>query len=141
MLCYKNHRFHYGKISFQIPDGYYIDTEPELISDNSLHLHSPDKLHRLDLQVDTSSKGAAKELASVLKDMKHTLLQPTSRFTLNGLSGVHASYKADGNQYYEAWLDIAKGVSMLILISTKRDIAKIDTAAILTAVDLRENTN
>jgi len=139
MLCYKNHRFHYGQISFQIPDGYYIDTDPELISDNSLHLHSPDKLHRLDLQVDTSSKGAIKELAAVLRDMKHTLVQPTSLLSLNGLTGVHAAYKAEGNQYYEAWVDIARGVSMLILISSKRDIAKIDTAAILTAVDLRKN--
>ena len=137
MLSYKKHRLNPGQVSFQIPEGYYIDTDPELVSDNSLHLYSPDMLHRLDLQIVTTSKGSSEELASVLRDMKHTLVRPISLLFINGLTGVHAAYRSEGTQYYEAWLDIAKGVSMLILVSSKWSIEKIDTAAIVAAVDPR----
>lgn len=137
MLCYKNHRFHHRQVSFQIPEGFYIDTEPELVSDNSLHLYSPDMLYRLDLQIVTTSNGSSEELASVLRDMKHTLVRPTLLLSINGLTGVHAAYRSEGTQYYEAWLDIATGVSMLILVSSKLSIEKIDTAAIVAAVDPR----
>jgi len=137
MLCHKNHRFHCGKVSFQIPEGYFIDTAPELTSDNFLHLYAPDLSFFLDVHVDTESKTAAAELSSVLRDMKHTLVQPISIISINGLTGVHAAYRSEGTQYYEIWLDVEKNVTLLLLLSTKLPIEKINTAAIVAAVDPR----
>jgi len=137
MLCYKNHRFHFGKVSFQIPEGYFIDTAPELISDNFLHLYAPDLSFFLDVHVYTESKESAAELTSVLRDMKHTLVQPISIISINGLTGVHAAYRAEGTKYYEVWLDVEKNVTLLLLLSTKLPIEKIDTASIVAAVDPR----
>jgi len=137
MLCYKNHRFHFGKVSFQIPEGYFIDTAPELISDNFLHLYAPDLSFFLDVHVYTESKESAAELTSVLRDMKHTLVQPISIISINGLTGVHAAYRSEGTQYYEIWLDVEKNVTLLLLLSTKLPIEKINTAAIVAAVDPR----
>ena len=86
MLRYKNHRFHYGKVSFQIPEGYFIDTAPELISDNFLHLYAPDMSFFIDIHVYTESKDSTTELSSVLRDMKHTLVHPVSIISINGLT-------------------------------------------------------
>lgn len=140
MLCYKNHRLHYGKISFQIPEGYFIDTAPELISDNFLHLYAPDLSFFIDVHVYTESKGSSAELSSVLRDMKHTLVQPVSIISINGLTGVHAAYRAEGTQYYEAWLDVEKNVTLLLLLSTNQPIEKIDTASIVAEIDPRVAT-
>lgn len=137
MLRYKNHRFHYGKVSFQIPEGYFIDTAPELISDNFLHLYAPDMSFFIDIHVYTESKDSTAELSSVLRDMKHTLAHPVSIISINGLTGVHAAYRAQGTQYYEAWLDVEKDVTLLILLSAKSHIEKIDTASIVAAIDPR----
>lgn len=137
MLCYKYHRFHFGKVSFQIPEGYFIDTAPELISDNYLHLYAPDLSFFLDVHVYTESKKSTTELSSVLRDMKHTIIQPISIISINGLTGVHAAYRTEGTQYYEVWLDVEKNVTLLLLLSTKLPIKKIDTASIVAAVDPR----
>ena len=137
MLCYKNHRFHVNGASFQIPDGYFLDTEPEDIAQDCVSLWGPEKDFSVSVRVDTNSRGAENELAFILNGMEPTILRPAAPITHNGLSGYHASYRNDRIQYHEIWFDVADGVTMLILFITKGSILSIDTAAALVSIDAR----
>lgn len=70
MLLYKNHRFHFANVSFQIPEGYFLDTDPEENANNCIRLWNPDRHYSVEVRVDDDSKGSEMELAYVLQGMK-----------------------------------------------------------------------
>lgn len=137
MLRYINHRFHCGTISFQIPDGFYFNSEPGEESDNTLNLCDPDETFTLELRVEEDCDGSAVELESVINDLAPTVVYPIAPLTINGLSGHHVTYRNRRTQYYEAWFDMADDASFSLIISTAGDILDIDAAAIVTAIDPR----
>ena len=135
MLHYFNHRFHWKNFSFQIPDGFYLDSEPEVQTDNFLWLWAPDKsfyltLHILDDCADTKS-----ELEAVIADMSPEWSSPVEPITINGLHGHHATYHLCYSHYYEAWLQIESGAAFNIVMENPDGVLDTDTAAVLTAID------
>lgn len=137
MLLYKNHRFHFANVSFQIPEGYFLDTDPEENANNCIRLWDPDKRYSVEIRVDDNTRGSEMELAYVLQGMNPRILNPIRPTTINGLSGHHATYRNTRTQYYEIWLDIDADVALLILVVTKEDILKLDVASVISAIDPR----
>ena len=137
MLHYKNHRFHVANVSFQIPDGYFLDTDPEENANNCIRLWDQDKLYSVEIRVDDSSRGSEMELAYVLQGMNPRILHPIRPVCVNGIMGHHATYRNTRTQYYELWLDIDTGLAMLVLIVTKADIMKIDVDSVVAALDVQ----
>lgn len=140
MLQYKNHRFHYGRISFQIPEGFFLDSCPELLSDNAIHLYAPDESFALELTFMECSKGSGLGLVSEIHAMESTSVYFIEPITVSGLSGHHAAYVTEGVQYYEARLDIEESVAFVLTVVTEGDIQDIDVAAVVAAVDLRNRS-
>lgn len=137
MFCYKNHRLCFGQMSFCIPEGYYLDCESGEGIDSIVRFWAPDKSYSVELRVNPECAGSEFELASVLHDMKPTVLRAMEDVSVNGLSGYHATYRTRKTQYYEMWLDIALGTTLSLLIETARNIMDIDIPALLTEIDLR----
>lgn len=137
MLQYINHRFHFGGISFKIPDGYFLDSTYGEESDNTIHLYSPDESFALELRVQEDCDGSAAELESVISDLTPTVVYPIAPLAVNGLSGHHATYRNRRTQYYEAWFDIENDTALSVVVETKGDILDVDAAALIAAVDPR----
>lgn len=136
MFCYKNHRLCFGHVSFCIPEGYYLDCELGEGIDSIVRFWAPDKSFTIELRVNTECAGSELELASVLHDMKPTVLRAMEAVSINGLSGHHATYRTRRTQYYEMWMDIALGTALSLLIETPKNIMDIDISALLTEIDL-----
>lgn len=136
MFCYKNHRLCFDRVSFCIPDGYYLDCELGEGIDSIVRFWAPDESFSVEIRVNAECAGSELELASVLHDMKPTVLRAMEAVPLNGLSGHQATYRTRRTQYYEMWMDIALGTTLSLLIETTRNIMDIDIPALLTEIDL-----
>ena len=90
MFCYKNHRLNVHNVSFQIPDGYFINTEPGMEADNFIHLESSDHGHIVDVRFYHECASPEEELASVMEGMNATTLKPAAATEVGGLFGYHA---------------------------------------------------
>ena len=137
MLQYINHRFYCRGISFQIPDGYFLDSTPGEESDNTIRLYAPDESFAVELRVEEDCDGSQAELASVIHDLTPTVVYPIAPITVNGLSGHHATYRNRRTQYYEVWFDIDDGVALSLVVETKGDILDVDANTLVTSVDPR----
>jgi len=134
MFRYQNHRFYCSCFSYQIPDGYFIDTNPDEDSDDYMKLVSPDKSFSMDIRLEQNCKCSNAELASIIHDITATIDYPITSIELNGLHGHHAIYRTKQSQYYEARFDLPDDQSLCLLIIATDDILSIDTAAIVTAI-------
>ncbi|MBQ4624317.1 MAG: hypothetical protein IJB51_07240 [Clostridia bacterium] len=137
MLHYVNHRLIGGGVSFQIPDGYFIDLVPGIEFDNGVRLLSPDESFSVELRVEEDCEGAVKELTSVLNDLEPVEICSVEPITMNGLSGYHATYRCLRYQFYEAWFDVDKTTALSLAVETQGDIMDIDVGAIVADVDPR----
>ena len=137
MFHYLNHRFHWNNISFQIPDGYYLDSDPEMPDKNSIWLVSPTLDFRVAITITTCSEDTISALNSSISDMNPELIAPIAPISVNGLRGHHASYRLIRPRYYEAYLDLGLGELLNILIWSYDDSIYTKTAGIIASLDFR----
>lgn len=137
VLRYVNHRFIGRGVSFQIPDGYFIDLVPGIEIDNGVRLLSPDESFSVELRVEEDCEGAVKELSSVLNDLEPVEICSVGPIAINELSGYHATYRCLRHQYYEAWFDVDETIALSLVVETQGDIMDIDVATIVAVVDPR----
>ena len=137
MFRYKNHRFYYDNISFQIPDGFFLDANPDEDTDDYLKLVAPDESYDIDIRFEQDCMDAKSELESVIHDLKAEILRPVAPICMNGLTGYHSTYRDKRTQYYEAWFDIEDSFTLDVIISTRGNILTIDADAVIAAIDPR----
>lgn len=140
MFLYRNHRLYYGNVSFQIPDGFFLDANPDEDTDDYLKLVAPDESYSIDIRFYQDSMDAKAELESVIHDLRAEIFYPVAPIIMGGLPGYHATYRDRRTQYYEAWFDIEESFTLDMVFYTKCDILSIDTAAVVAAIDLRRET-
>lgn len=137
MFHYLNHRFHWNNLSLQIPDGYYLDSDPEIPDKNTIWLLSSKLDFRVAVTIMTSSEGTLCALRDSIADMNPQLVAPIAPFSVSGLRGHHASYRLIRPRYYEAYLDLGHGELLNILIWSSDDSIYTQTAEIIAALDFR----
>lgn len=135
MLHYHNHRFHRKNFSFQIPDGFFLDTEPEVEADNYLRLWLPDQKNSLTVDFAENCADTKSELEGVIADMEPRWSSPVEAVTVNGLGGHYAEYHLTHSRYYELWLNLAEGAAVNIVIRTPDELSGADLSAVLAALD------
>lgn len=135
MLQYKNNRFHWEGISFQIPEGFFFDPIEGCDVLNTIRLFAPDDSFTLELRIEEDCLGSDLELASVIRDLEPTMVYPIASLNINDLQGHHATYRCRRRQYYEAWFDIGEERALRLIIETRGDILDVDTAVLVAAVD------
>ena len=137
MFRYLNHRFHRNNISFQIPDGYYLDSDPEMPDKNTIWLASPRLDFHISITVLTGGEDTFSALSDSITDMMPKCISPIEPISINGLRGHHASYRLTRSQYYEVFLDLGHGELLNIVMWGTDDSIYARTTATITALDLR----
>lgn len=137
MFQYKNHRFHFGGVSFQIPDGYFLNSEPGGVTDNFIQLYSPDHSLTVDIRVERDIDGVQAELQRMLDEFESIIAHPIAPLQINGLNGCHVTYLNRRSQTYEAWFELDAENALTLVLNTPGSILDIDTAALVAAIDPR----
>ena len=125
MLLWKDGRFHAFGISFAIPDGFYLESEPETIQENGLSAWTPDMHCRVIWWIeecDISPYDGINNLFSPGSGM--TPLGEIEPMDVNGLSGCSALYKTKEEQLFEARLGTGSDSQLIVIIEDyTQDIA------------------
>ena len=137
MFQYLNHRFHWNNISFQIPDGFYLDSDPEMPDKNTIWLVSPNLDFHISITILNGGEDTRTVLSDSITDMKPALIAPIAPFSISTLGGHHASYRLIRPRYYEAYLDLGLGELLNILIWSYDDSIYTKTAGIIASLDFR----
>lgn len=132
MLLYKNHRFHCEGVSFEIPDGYCLETNYEESPEDTLHLWSADERIHLSIGIERETKGPLQELSFILRELEQcVVLEKPSAVMYGGLRGFSAAYRSGDTRYWETHLGISgigdDQTGLIILISTHGHLPNKDT--------------
>ena len=130
MLLYENGRFHFGGISFAIPNGFFLETDPEMSLKDGIEVYGPDKSFSVELSLYAEEKCTKSFLRDVVKEMECPVIERLSYVELNGLHGHHVTYGGEERtSYYEARFnlpgDYEDYTQFSILTTTKGDNVKI----------------
>lgn len=139
MLQYKNHRLHYNNFSFAIPNNYYLNTEADDCTADTVYLVSEDMRYLVELSLQYQTKGAADELASVIIDLDCPVIEAVAPFSINGLQGFCATYTSGGDYYHELRLDLEEGeegITEFVVIIRTEDVIETqkDVSAIINMI-------
>ena len=132
MLQYRNHRFCWGQVSIEIPDGFYWNTDVDRALQIGVFLISPEKDYTLDILIYDDAASAYTELVDTVKDFEPLSL--ISEITINGFQGYQATYRTRTEQCYEAQLNIPGGTLSIVIKSNCRKISDIIKQVDLTAI-------
>ena len=137
MFRYLNHRVHWKNMSFQIPDGFYLDSDPELSDKNIIWLISPEHDFHLSIHILPDSEDTLTVLSDEIADMMPTCISPIQPISISGFHGHHAAYRLIRPRYYELYLDLDCGELLNIVIWSTDDAIYDKTTAIVAALDIR----
>ena len=117
MLYYESGKIRFGSVYVKIPDGVYIETQPEMSYEFGFVLVSPDERFQITIQCDNEKKDALKYLNSVTQGVGYKHLDKPEKIQVNGLHGWQLRYGDIGDRsiYYEVVLDIPKTEEARIL--------------------------
>lgn len=141
MLFYKDGRFHAYGVSFQIPDGFYLETCPDEQYDNGFMLYPPDRSFWVQLMVCGDCMDTQKEFEYTFSDIMSLRSQEgITPVCLDGLSGHQAIYTIWGRPYYEIRLNLPWGKELynfvLVITTTKISIlAAIEHPGVVALID------
>lgn len=135
MLLYHNYRFYWKNLSFQIPDGFFLDSKPEMEIDNFLRLWFFDGKHSLTLHIVENGSDTKCEMERIITEIIPEWSSPIEPVTINGLSGHYAEYHLSCSKYYEAWLHLEGAAVLNIVIAGFIKLSDADIAAVFAAID------
>lgn len=128
MLYYEKGKIKFGSVYVKIPDGVYIETEPEMSYELGLELVSPNDDYRITIQGDADKQNALEYITSVTQGVGYRELGKTLPVQICGLFGWQVRYgdPQDRTVYYEVALDIpetseAKVLDIYVRIETPAD--------------------
>lgn len=119
MLQFKYGRFHAYGVSFQFPDGFYLDTEPDFEHQCGIVAWGPHKDFQVVWDFIESGYSPDEMLQKILSPGYG--MEPMSDIeplVLGGLAGYHVFYHSGPLEYYEARFSVENGAQFVLLIST-----------------------
>ena len=115
MLLYQKGRFSLEGVSFAVPDGFYVECDPDEVRVNAiavdgLLLYPSDFACRMEILFQYDCGAPKEELEEFLDDTTVVQLQRELRpITCNGLVGCEAWYGTPEEYYYEARFLVRSG--------------------------------
>ena len=121
MLRFMGGRFHMPGASVTIPEGFYMDTDPELADDFGIFIISKD--HAFSVHLSYCEHGLTDEaLRKILGQYdEYSMIQDISSTENNGLYGHDAIYTSGSVGYYEARFQVPDQYHLMCLITMKSD--------------------
>lgn len=125
MLLYKNGRFHIGKASFALPDGFYLESDIELTEGSALCAWDPERKYLFRWQYFHDCEGSARELQKwFLPDSGLTPLSEVVPVSIYGLTGHMVLYRSYRPRYCEVRLDLGAGEELSLMVETREGRAE-----------------
>lgn len=136
MLLYKDGWFYGEKVSFQIPDGFYFENDPDMTGEYGFCAWGPKRKTLFCWRFYEDCAGSAEELRTWFSPDSGTVpLSGIIPIKIHGLTGHYALYRTRREQYYEARFDLGEGEEFVLLVELREgDIRDIVTAPELKAV-------
>jgi len=130
MICFQNGRFCTHGVSFTIPDGFYLETEPDFVFEFGLGAWTPDKSCYVEWNIEENCLGTEKELDSIFQESSQVVpLSEIHLVSVNGLSGHQVIYRKQQKFFLEVRLSLQEKGEFVFLaggegkgISTRQDV-------------------
>lgn len=117
MLHYLNGRFCADSFSFILPDGFYLETVPELCYEEGFGAWTPDKQNYIEWQIEVDCGGTKEELSKLfVPGTGMHLLEDIKEVEVNGVRGHMAFYRMRTDQVMEMRLGHPRGAQLCLLI-------------------------
>ena len=110
MLVYQNGRFSAFGFSFALPDGFILNTEPDVCYTHGLGAWTPEGDCYVEWEIEQGCTGTLNELRELFAPGSGMFrITDISPIIINGLPGHHVAYSYKGGQRYEIRLSTGDG--------------------------------
>lgn len=118
MLQYKDGKFHVPGAAFALPEGFYLETEPEHCYERGFGAWTPDRRYYFEWEVERPCEGTRQELAALFSPLwgipgSEDDIVPV---LVNGLSGHQVRYMNHGTEYFEMRLALPARAELSIRV-------------------------
>jgi hypothetical protein len=118
MLHFQNGRFYTHGVSFAIPDGFFLETEPEFVHQYGFSAWTSDRSFFVEWDIEENCIGTEKELNHLfLESLNVKQLSRIQPITVNGLLGHQIFYNKWNKCYFEVRLSLKDGAEFVFLVS------------------------
>lgn len=105
MIRISKDKLYAGGVCFRLPDGFFINTNPESINDDKLDFYSSDEKYQLVLSAERSTEPIDEDLVSYITDNNFTVVEPVQNITVNNMNGYYVVYHSEREACYEIFLE------------------------------------
>ena len=120
MLLFKGGKFHALGVAFELPDGFWLETEPEDVVQYGLVAYTPDKQHQVLWEIEEGCHGTAAELEEFFgPETGIEAMSEIAPLTINDLSGHQVMYRTSQDERLEYRFAIREGVEFSVCIYAK----------------------
>lgn len=95
MLLHHNGRFEHGPCAFRLPNGFFLNTDPDSVCENKVEMISANENISFTLMFEPALKSTYEHLAEVFADFEEetlNVIQPIHTIEAGGLRGYHTRY-------------------------------------------------
>lgn len=119
MLRFMGGRFHMPGASITIPEGFYLNSDPELVDDFGVFIVPKDQAYsvRLSFSNDGRTDEVLREILGQYDE--YSMIRENAAIDNNGLRGHDTIYTSSSVGYYEARFQLADQRNLLCLVTTK----------------------
>jgi len=119
MLRFMGGRFHMPGASITIPEGFYLNSDPELGDDFGIFIEPKDRAFSVHLSYWKDGRTDEAIRAILTEEDEYLIIRDIAPVANNGLQGHDAIYSCDGVGYYEARFQMTDQRNLMCLITTK----------------------
>lgn len=120
MLLYKDGRFYGERVSFAIPEGFYVEDDRDVTDEYGFCAWDPEREYLCCWRFYWDCGDTKEELAKwFCPDCGITPLSEIAPIQINGLRGHSVLYQTRSEQYYEARFDLGEGEEFALLVETR----------------------
>ncbi len=117
MLRYENGRFHALGVSFRLPEGFLLETEPEFCQEYGLGAWTPDRRYYVEWQIERDCRGTRYELEELFApDSGIHSLGNIESVLVNGMKGHHVKYRSKDGERWEFRLTVGGGIEAVVTV-------------------------
>lgn len=124
MLLYREGRFYTKGVSFKLPDGFYLVTEPETTSEELLSMTDAKEEYSVIWQTVEECEGTKEELEEIIDPKEgYGYIGEIESIEHNGLRGHQLRYRSDSGEreYCERRYQLSDDIHFVVIIYTEKE--------------------
>lgn len=121
MLRFMGGRFHMPGASITIPEGFYLNSAPEMADDFGIVIVPKDRAFSVHLSYWKNGRTDEALRAILTEEDEYLIIRDIAPVVNNGLHGHDAIYSCENVGYYEARFQMTDQQNLLCLVTTKSD--------------------